>query len=271
MALLLLARVVGTTWANLRLVRLEAAEEARRHAEKLELTGRVAGGIAHVLNNLMNVVRLHVELVLLRATQTQPSRDSLTAIDVAAQRASALAARLLLASGRRRGDQPRRRLDEVVRLQQEAVSRGSGEDREMSWDVADDGGGALVDPSELEAILRELVSNAVDATPAGGRISIRVRDETLSEPPPRMSPRPRPGRFSVLDVEDAGRGIAAGDLPRILEPFFSTRPANEGRGLGLSVVHGVVASYGGGLVVDSVPGAGTRVSVYLPIVPVETV
>jgi signal transduction histidine kinase len=270
MALLLLARVIGATWANLRLIREEAAEHARRHTENLELMGRVAGGIAHVLNNLMNVVRLHAELVLLRVGPNQPVRDNVQAIDVAAQRASALAARLMLASGRRRGDHQRGRLADVVRLLQEPVTRQLGTDREMAWEMPDAGGEASVDPSELEAILRELVANARDATPNGGRITIRVLDERVSQPPAGISPTVPSGRYSVLEVADTGRGIAPADLPRVLDPFFSTRPIHEGRGLGLSVVHGIVASCGGGLLIDTVPGTGTRVSVYLPITSRKT-
>jgi signal transduction histidine kinase len=94
-----------------------------------------------------------------------------------------------------------------------------------------------------------------------------VRDEALSSPPAGMAPIPPSGRYSVLEVADNGRGIAAGDLPRVHEPLFTTRPMHKGRGLGLSVVYGIVAGLGGGLRVESVPGAGARVSVYLPIAP----
>ena len=267
MAVLLLARVIGATWANLRLLRAEAAEDARRESEKLHLMGKVAGGIAHVLNNLMNVVRLHAELVLLRAGKGQSFADNVKTIDVAAQRASALAARLLLASGGRRGDNRLSRLVDVVRLHQDPVRVWAGQDREVSWELAEGQGGALVHPPELEAVLRELIANAVDATSVGGTITIRVRDESLAQPPPGISPRPRPGRYSILEVADTGRGIETADLPRVVEPFFTTRPTHEGRGLGLTVVHGIVAGYGGGLLVDNVPGVGTRVCVYLPIAP----
>jgi Histidine kinase-, DNA gyrase B-, and HSP90-like ATPase len=110
-------------------------------------------------------------------------------------------------------------------------------------------------------------SVSAEATAAGGRITIGVREVTLLQPPPGMSLHPRPGRYSVLEVADDGRGIEPGDLPRIFEPFFTSRPLNEGRGLGLSVVRGLVSSYGGGLLVDTAPGSGTRVSVYLPTAP----
>jgi signal transduction histidine kinase len=149
------------------------------------------------------------------------------------------------------------------------VQRVVGGDRELVWELAEGEGGAVVGPAAVEAILRELVMNAVDATPVGGRITIRVRDELLSSAPSGMAPAPPAGRYSVLEVEDTGRGIAPGDLPRVHEPFFTTRPLHEGRGLGLSVVYGIVAGLGGGLLVGSASGAGARVGVYLPMVPNE--
>ncbi|HVO50842.1 MAG TPA: ATP-binding protein, partial [Thermoanaerobaculia bacterium] len=118
--------------------------------------------------------------------------------------------------------------------------------------------------SDLEAVLFELVSNAADATSPAGRITIRVRDETLQAAPAGASRDLPSGRYSILDVEDDGRGVAGDVLPHIFEPFYSSRPGHEGRGLGLSVVHGIVAKCGGAVLVDTEPGAGTRVRVYLP-------
>jgi signal transduction histidine kinase len=154
------------------------------------------------------------------------------------------------------------RIHDVVLGQREALARTAGPERTLTWDLAD--GEALVPPSDLEAVLVELVSNAVDATNPGGRITIRVRDETLEATPAGVSPDVPPGRYSILEVGDDGRGVAEADLPHIFEPFFTSRPSHEGRGLGLSVVHGIVASCGGAVLVDSAPGTGTRVRVYLP-------
>jgi signal transduction histidine kinase len=262
LALLLLARVAGATAENLRLLQQEAAEERRREAEKMELMGRLAGGIAHIINNLMTVVLGHAELALELAGRTLAMRENLEAIAAAARRASGLAERLLSASGRRIRDQRRMRVLDVVLAQREAMERTAGPDRTLTWDLAE--GDALVPPSDLEAVLLELVSNAADATATGGRIAIRVRDEMLQAPPKDVSPALKPGRYSILELEDDGPGVPPADLKRIFEPFFTSRPTHEGRGLGLSVVYGIVASWGGALLVDSAPGAGTRVRVYVP-------
>jgi signal transduction histidine kinase len=262
LAFLLLARVIGATAENLRLLREEAAEERRREAEKLELMGRLAGGIAHIINNQMTVVLGRAELALEIDRRTPVMRENLEEIVKAAQHASGLAERLLSASGRRMRDGRKTRILDVVLGQQEAMSRTVGPNRTLTWGLS--GGDAPVRPSDLEAVLLELVSNAVDATTGAGRIAIRLRDETLSSSPPGASPAFDPGRYSVLEVEDDGPGVAAGDLPHIFEPFFTSRPSHEGRGLGLSVVQGIVASCGGSVLVDTAPGAGTRVRVYLP-------
>jgi two-component system cell cycle sensor histidine kinase/response regulator CckA len=141
-----------------------------------------------------------------------------------------------------------------------------GQKREVIWDLSGTGGNALIAPSDMETIMRELISNAGEATFHGGKITIRVREEIQSPLPVGISPYPVEGVYSVLEVADTGRGIPEGDLPHVTEPFFTSRPLPEGRGLGLSIVHGIVASYGGGLLIDTVPGAGSRVRVYLPAV-----
>ncbi|MGD0991521.1 MAG: ATP-binding protein [Gemmatimonadales bacterium] len=267
LALLLLARVVGATGENLHLMHLEAADERRRQTERQQLMGRLAGGIAHVINNLMTVVLGHAGMMMERAEGDPRDRADGEAIAEAARSAAALAARLLSASGRPPIDSRGVRLPAAVRGERDRVERSLGGSRELVWDLPDGDDGALVGQATVQAILDELVANAMEATPAGGRITIGVREETLAAPHTGMAPIPAPGRYSVLEVADAGRGIAPVDLPRVYEPFFTTRPLHEGRGLGLSVVYGIVAGLGGGLLVESVPGAGARVSVYLPIAP----
>ena len=262
LALLILARVVGATGENLRLLQEEAAEERMREAAKMDLMGRLAGGIAHIINNQMTVVMGRAAIALDLAGRTEAISESLEAIGEAAQRASGLAERLLSASGRRYRDGRQMRILDVVAGQREAMRRRAGADRVLVWDLAE--GVALVPPSFLEAVLLELVANAVEATAPGGRIAIKLRDETVGTPPSEASPPLGPGRYSVLEIEDDGPGVAREVLPHIFEPFFTSRPRSEGRGLGLSVVHGIVASCDGAVIVDSTPGAGTRVRVYLP-------
>jgi signal transduction histidine kinase len=262
LALLLLGRVFGATAENLRLLQEEAAEERRREAEKMELTRRLAGGIAHVINNLMTIVLGRAEMALEDRGRSSAMTENLQEIAEAARRASGLAEKLLGASGRRIRDRRQMRIHDVVLGRKMALTVTAGQERALTWDLSE--GDALVPPSDLEAVLLELVSNAVDATLPGGRIVIRVRDESLETMPAGISPELPPGRYSILEVGDDGPGVAQEDLPHIFEPFFTSRPKHEGRGLGLSVVHGIVAGCGGAVLVDSAPGEGTRVRVYLP-------
>jgi signal transduction histidine kinase len=262
LALLLLARVVGATAENLRLVRAEAAEERLREAGKMKMMGRLAGGIAHIINNLMTVVLGHAELARDGVGKRGEVAESLEAIGEAARRASGLAGRLLNASGQRIREGRRMRVFDVVTGQREALTRVAGPDRTLTFDLRE--GEALVPPSDVEVVLLELVSNAVDATTPGGRIAIRVRDERVASRQPGRTPEPDAGLYSVLEVEDDGKGVAPGDLPSLFEPFFTSRPTHEGRGLGLSVVHGIVTSCGGSVLVENAPGAGARIRVFLP-------
>jgi signal transduction histidine kinase len=262
LALLLLARVVGATGEILRLHREEAADDQRRRGEWQLMMQRLAGGIAHRINNLMTVVLGYAEMLATDASAAPDVRSDSGAIAGAAHEAAALAERLLLAAGRTPEEREQHPLSEIVGAQRDAVGRMAA-GRAVSWRVHEGEGTALVGRAALEVILRELVSNAVDATPAGGSISIEIRDETVSAPG-AMTLAPTPGRYSVLEVSDAGRGIPPEQLGHVHEPFFTTRPQHEGRGLGLSVVYGIVAGWGGGMQVDSAPGQGTRVAVYLP-------
>jgi signal transduction histidine kinase len=266
MSLLLLVRVLGATWENLRLLREEAAIERRRHTEKMEAVGRLAAGVSHVINNLMTIVLGNAELELERVDVDIRTRYNLASIGLAAERASALAARLRAASWRPTTRHEPRRLAELVGARRQAVNRILGKNHDIVWELEESASDVMVDESEIEVVLDELVANAREAMPDGGQVTIRVREKSLSVPPPStMFLSVPPGFYAVLEVTDSGRGIQPDDVSQIFEPFFTTRPLHEGRGLGLSVVHGIVAGLGGGLSVESAPGAGTRICIYLPL------
>ncbi|HZZ18462.1 MAG TPA: ATP-binding protein, partial [Opitutaceae bacterium] len=264
MSVLMLTRVVISNIEILRAVNDRSARETRAQAEKLDLTRRLSGGIAHIINNTMTVVHGHAELLRADTAPESLAANSLEAITSSAYRVSALAGRLELASGIRGADEHRTRLVEAVLLQRDRVNRMVGQKREVVWDLSGTSGNALIAPSDMETIMRELISNAGEATFHGGKITIRIREDARSPLPSGISPTPADGLYSVLEVADTGHGIPDNELPHVIEPFYTSRPQPEGRGLGLSIVHGIVASYGGGLLIDTVPGAGSRVRVYLP-------
>ncbi len=263
MTLLLMGRVTVSTAANIRSVQRKAAEDRQAQAEKMDLVARLSGNMAQVIHGLVAEVRGHADQLRTLAWQNLDTSAGFQGVGEATRKASVLAERLLLASGHGRSKQRPRRLGDVVRQQQEPMNRLVGDKRIMIWELAQGAGSALVAPSDLETIMRELVSNAGEATFHGGKITIRVREEKLTVRPPGIWPRPAPGLYSVLEVADTGRGFDEDDLPHVLEPFFTRKAPDQGRGLGLSVVHGIAARYGGGLQIETVPGMGSSVRVYL--------
>ncbi len=262
MAALLVVRVAGSTLESLRLAKEKAEIERRAETQKIEIIKRLSGGVSHVINNLMTVVLGNAQLLRSSTPPTSPDVESIDAISKAAQDASRLAGRLGLASGnKQRGDEPKP-LADLVLSRKDAVIRIVGMKRDVHWDVPDSQGKALVAPADAEVIVSELVSNAGEATYHAGKITIRIRDQVIPEGTPHCTST---GLHSVLEVSDTGRGISTDDLPRLVEPFFSNRPFHEGRGLGLSVVQGIVSRYRGSLLIETVPGTGSIVRVFLPV------
>jgi signal transduction histidine kinase len=261
MAALLVVRVVASTIESLRLVQEKIEIERRSQAQRIDIMRRLSGGVSHVMNNLMTVVLGNAQLLRVNTQPDSPDLENIDAINKAALDAARLAARLGLASGNRiHGDAPRP-LSEVVLSQRDAVTRLVGQKRDVLWDIPEREGTALVAPTDAETVIGELVANAGEATYHAGKITIRIRDVVLPE---GFAGCPASGPHSVLEVSDTGRGISSDDLPRVVEPFFTNRPFHEGRGLGLSVVQGIASRYGGGLRIETEPGAGSVVRVYFP-------
>jgi two-component system cell cycle sensor histidine kinase/response regulator CckA len=241
---------------------LEEQRQRLRQARKLEAIGRLAGGVAHDFNNLIAVILGYTESLARDASPSQCGK--LDQIRRAAERGAQLTHHLL-AFGRRQVLHPRP-LDLAASVRDaEPMLRGllgSG----VSLSVAAETGGArvLADPLQIEQVLLNLASNARDAMPGGGTLEIRVEQVELLEDEARGWPWARPGAWLRLGVRDGGHGMDAETRSRIFEPFFTTKQPGQGAGLGLASVHGIVEQSGGGIVVESAPGAGSRFDVYLP-------
>lgn len=265
MTLLLLARLVGEAWENVELLRRESEVDRRRYAEKMDAIGSLAGGVSHVINNLMTIVLGHAEIGRELAGQNPSMREHFVRIDDAGRRAVTLAARLLAASGRQFTMRSPARLSDLIRAKQAAMSAVLGGGPQVVWAVADSTRNVEVDESEMVLLLHELISNAREAMLDEGQITVTVSEARLSSPVPAMYLKPLPGDYAVLEVGDTGRGIAPRDLIHVVDPFVGGRGLHEGRGLGLSVVHGIVSRCRGGLSIEATPGSGTRVRIYLPL------
>ncbi len=239
---------------------LRESEERLRHSQRLEAVGRLAGGIAHSFNNLLAAIGFHGELLLERLEGED--RDHMEEIRKACDRAASLASQLL-AFSRRQVLQPRvLRLDDVLRRMEPMLRRLIGEDVELRL-ALDSGSGALqVDLGQLEQVILNLVANARDAMPYGGRLELATTAAELAATD-TVFPELPPGDYVKLTVSDNGDGMDEEVRSRLFEPFFTTK-RDKGTGLGLATVHGIVLQSGGDIRAESAPGQGTTFTILLP-------
>jgi PAS domain S-box-containing protein len=238
-------------------------EEQLRESQKMEAVGRLAGGIAHDFNNLLTAIQGYAELLQHRLPAGGVERGYAEEIRSAAQEAASLTRRLL-AVGRRQLLNPEELpLNSVVERTESLLRRLAGERVELRTDLSPDAGHVRADPGQLEQVIVSLVDNARDAMPRGGVLTLRTLRVELDEREAEELEL-TPGRYAVLAVGDTGTGIDEAVLPHVFEPFFTTKELARGTGLGLASAHGIVRQSGGSISVQSAPGAGTTVEIYLP-------
>ena len=234
-----------------------------RQSQKMEGIGQLAGGIAHDFNNLLTVIQGNSDLALDGLDPSSPSHADICEIKRAAMSAAALT-KQLLAFGRRQVLQPRPIAMRTVTLDvQGMLSRLIGDNIELNLELAEPAGCVLADPGQIEQVIINLVVNARDAMPEGGRITISTATVTHQMKGVGSNVCER------LIVSDNGVGMDAATRERIFEPFFTTKPIGYGTGLGLSTVHGIVKQSGGELHVTTALGEGTSFSIYFPQVTTD--
>ncbi|HQR29061.1 MAG TPA: response regulator [Anaeromyxobacteraceae bacterium] len=238
--------------------------ERRRHLQRLEAIGTLAGGVAHDFNNLLTAINGYAALAIDALPPGDPVREDVEEIRRAGARAADLT-RQLLAFGRRQVLAPVS-LDpgEVVSGVEKMMRRLIGEDVDLATELQPGCWRIRADRGQLEQVLVNLAVNARDAMPDGGRLSISVANVTLGEREARRHPEGVPGDFVRIRVVDTGHGMTPEVMGRIFEPFFTTKEPGKGTGLGLSTVYGIVRQSRGFVGVTSAPGAGTTFEVYLP-------
>jgi PAS domain S-box-containing protein len=238
-------------------------EDLLRQSQKLEAIGRFSGGLAHDFNNLLCAITGHTELLTERMDAADPGQSNVAQIKKAAESAAALV-RQLLAFSRQQVFYPQVvNLNEIVGAVEKLFSRLIGEHIEFVTDLAPALGRVRVDPTQIEQVLVNLVLNARDAMPEGGRLTIATSECELEENIPSRHGIVPPGRYVVLSVSDTGMGMDPGTQSRIFEPFFTTKAMGKGTGLGLATVYGIVKQSGGYIWVYSESGRGTTFKVYL--------
>ena len=240
-------------------------EAQLRQAQKMEVIGRMAAGIAHEFNNILTVIQGDVGLLQSVNTSTVDKGALLDQIMQASKRAAAFT-RQLLAFSRKQVLQPHPlNLSTVVQRTKKMLSRLIGEKFEIHLDCPDELPSVLADEGGMEQILINLALNARDAMPDGGSIEIATGLSVLDETAASLNPEARPGRFVRLSVTDHGCGMNPQVLARIFDPFFTTKDVGKGTGLGLSTIHGIVKQHEGWIDVSSEIGHGSLFRIFLPV------
>lgn len=239
-------------------------EEQLRQAQRMEAVGKLAGGIAHEFNNLLAVITGFAQLLQLELEEPDERRSYVSHIQHAAERSSVLT-RQMLAFGRKQILQPRDLDPNGVAMMMEPLLRQLlPASVRLELVLAPEIGQIKADPGQLEQVLINLVTNARDAVGDAGQIRIESYRAELPARSAAGGPALPAGDYVVLAVHDTGSGIDSFVLPHIFEPFYTTKEVGKGTGLGLSTVHGIVRQSGGDIVVDTAPGEGTSILVYLP-------
>jgi two-component system cell cycle sensor histidine kinase/response regulator CckA len=241
-----------------------ALEEQFRQAQKMEAVGRLAGGVAHDFNNLLMVISGYAEVILARLPMDHPLHEKGRAIQLAADRATTLTRQLLAFSRKQLLELKVVDVNAIVQDMERLLRPLIGENVELATVLSREAVHTRADAGQLEQVLMNLVVNAKDAMPGGGKLTIQTQNIVMDESHRRGQQFIRPGSYVMLSVSDTGSGMDKETQSRIFEPFFTTKEKGKGTGLGLSTVYGIVKQSGGYVMVQSELGQGTTFHIYLP-------
>jgi len=245
--------------------RLHQSEIQMRQAQKMEAIGTLAGGIAHDFNNILAAILGYTELALTRIPHEDRARQNLKEVLTAGSRAKELVQHILTFSRQQEQEKRPLRLHLVVTEVLHLLRATLPVTIEIRDHLVAPSGTILADPTQMHQVLMNLCTNAEHAMRERGGIlevwleAVEVTNEVVAQHPDL-----RPGPHVRLTVRDTGQGMAPEVQERIFDPFFTTKGVGEGTGMGLAVVHGIVADHGGGIMVDSTPGQGTTFAIYIP-------
>ena len=241
-------------------------EDALRQAQKMEAVGQLTGGIAHDFNNLLTGIVGSLDLMQRRHARGEQDLDRyINAAVTSAQRAAALTQRLLAFSRRQTLHLQPVDVNQLVASLEDLLHRTTGEDITLETRLSAGLLPACMDANQLESAVINLVINARDAMPHGGHITVSTASFVMGNRPDPAKRGLTAGEYILLSVSDTGTGMTPEVIARAFEPFFTTKPIGQGTGLGLSMVYGFIKQAKGYVQIESEPGLGTRVCLYLPV------
>jgi PAS domain S-box-containing protein len=264
-------RVAGTVGAMMDITSLRKAEEERKlleaqlhQAQKMEAIGQLAGGIAHDFNNILTAIIGYAEIIHLRMEKESPLRHFIEQVLSSADRASDLTSGLLAFSRRQVLYAKPIDLCGVVRDFKKMLARLLPEDIDFRTTVAEGNLIVMADKGQIEQVLMNLVTNAKDAMPRGGTLTIEVSPAVMDQSFVHAHGCGEPGKYACVSVSDTGHGMDEEISKRIFEPFFTTKEVGKGTGLGMSIIYGIIQQHNGCVTVHSEKQRGTTFKIYLP-------
>ncbi len=241
------------------------AEEQLKQAQRMEAIGRLAGGVAHDFNTLLNVMLGYSELLLTELPEGDERRERVLQIKNSGEAGAMLTKQLLAFSRKQAVAQEVLDLREVASKMTPILGRLLRDDIELTVKCCDEPCPVKVDPGQIQQLVLNLAANAGDAMPDGGHLDIEVRAVELDETYVQQHPTLNVGSYAMLAISDSGTGMDAETVAHIFEPFFTTKESGKGTGLGLATVYGIAKRNGGDIWVYSEPGVGTIFKVFLPL------
>ena len=244
-------------------------EEQFRQAQKMESIGTLTGGIAHDFNNILSAILGYGEMALEDMAENDPARRSVQAVLEAGMRASYLTKDLLLFSRKQSSQKEPVEVNLIIARLEKFLRRVIGEDIRCTTSLTEQKTPVLADGHQLEQVLMNFATNARDAMPEGGQLTISTGCAAFSGEEAARYSLPKPGDYVVIRVADTGLGMDQATMDKIFEPFFTTKDMGKGTGLGLAVVYGIIKDHDGGIAISSQPGTGTAFTVFLPMISSE--
>ncbi len=258
-------KLIGIIGIGSDLTERNKLEGQLRHSQKMEAVGTLAGGIAHDFNNILNVILGYGSMVMDTLEIGCPSKEHMREVLIAADRAADLTKRLLVFCRKQDVEVKPVNINGLILGLQSMLSRIIVESIEFTLCLADSPLIVLADEGQIEQVLINLATNAKDAMPEGGRLTISTSLEELDEAYVAAYGYGKPGRYALIEVADTGQGMNEATRQKIFEPFFTTKGIGEGTGLGLAICYGIIKQHSGFIKVYSEPGKGTLLKIYLPL------